>query len=139
MAGEEIVNDTATTAPGQGAGQRADKWLWYARFFKSRTLAAKLCTGRKLRVNRQVIAKASNLVHVGDVLTFPQGHHIRVVKILDLGKRRGPAPEAQALYEDLSPIQPAGKRPAAAPKSGRPTKKQRRAIVRLKSGEGSNS
>ena len=88
---------------------RADKWLWHARFFKSRTLAAKLCTGRKVRINRQPIAKASTTVKTGDVLTFPQGNRIRVVKIVALGVRRGPASEAQSLYEDLTPVSPPAK------------------------------
>ena len=80
--------------------QRLDKWLWFSRFFKSRTLAGKACSGRKVRINGQIASKASVTVKVDDVLTFPRGHHIRVVRILDLGQRRGPAPEAQALYAD---------------------------------------
>ena len=71
--------------------QRVDRWLWFARFFKSRTLAAKLCAGHKLRVNRQIVAKPSATVKVGDILTFPQGNRIRVIRIADLGSRRGPA------------------------------------------------
>ena len=122
------------------AGQRADKWLWHARFFKSRTLAQKLCAGRKLRINRVVVNKASAAVRPGDVLTFPQGREIRVIRIIALGSRRGPAPEAQLLYEDLAP--PAARpepetAPATGPRGGRPSKKQRRAIQRLKSGEAS--
>ncbi|MDP6565895.1 MAG: RNA-binding S4 domain-containing protein [Alphaproteobacteria bacterium] len=119
--------------------QRLDRWLWFARFFKSRTIAAKACNGHKVRVNRQVVAKASTTVKAGDVLTFPQGPHIRVVKVLDLGQRRGPAPEAQTLYEDLAPPGAAtgnkpsenrdtGQREAG---SGRPTKRQRRVLDRL--------
>ncbi len=118
---------------------RADKWLWQARFFKSRTLASKLCSGRKLRVNRQIVAKASAIVKQGDVLTFPQGNHIRVVKITELGARRGPATEAQALYDDLAPplsgADVGTTKPTASPASKRPTKKERRAIVRLKSSD----
>ncbi len=115
---------------------RIDKWLWYARFFKSRSLAAKLCDGRRLRLNRRVIDKASRTLKVGDVLTFPLGSDIRVVRVQALGARRGPAAEAQGLYEDLAP--PA-KRPAPAPPAagrargaGRPTKADRRAIDALK-------
>ncbi|MBT3783307.1 MAG: RNA-binding S4 domain-containing protein, partial [Rhodospirillaceae bacterium] len=96
--------------------QRLDKWLWFSRFFKSRTLAGKACSGRKVRINGQIASKASVTVKVDDVLTFPRGHHIRVVRILDLGQRRGPAPEAQALYEDLAPPEEAeaARRKAAA-------------------------
>lgn len=83
---------------------RIDKWLWYARFFKTRGLAAKTVAGGKLRLAGAVTTKAHQKVRPGDVLTFPQGPHIRVVKILALGTRRGPAPEAQGLYEDLAPI-----------------------------------
>ena len=120
--------------------QRLDKWLWYARFFKSRSLATKVCASKRFRVNEQIASKPHYAVHVGDVLTFPKGPHIRVVRILDLGTRRGPAKEAQTLYDDLSPPQPGKKtdsprpmRPAKRdPGSGRPTKRQRRVTDRLK-------
>ena len=84
--------------------QRLDKWLWFARFFKTRGLAAKLCEAERVRVNRNVVAKAHQAVRVGDVLTFPQARQIRVVRILALGDRRGPASEARTLYEDLAPV-----------------------------------
>ena len=83
--------------------QRLDKWLWCARFFKSRALANKAVGGGKLRLSGKVVAKSHQLVRPGDVLTFPQGPHIRVVKVLFLAERRGPAPEAQLLYEDPPP------------------------------------
>lgn len=118
---------------------RIDKWLWHARFFKSRTLAGKFCQSGKLRLNGQSIAKAHVLVEPGDVLTFPLGPAVKVVKLLALGERRGPAPEARALYDDLSPPPPpktVAPAPAAVrePGSGRPTKAERRAIDRLKDG-----
>lgn len=123
--------------------QRLDKWLWCARFFKSRSLASKLVGAGKLRLDGRVISKASQIVREGEVLTFPQGPHIRVVKVLFLAERRGPAPEAQTLYEDLVPIEP--KKPKAslstdrAPSrergEGRPTKRDRRALDRLQSGD----
>ena len=119
--------------------QRLDKWLWYARFFKSRSLATKFCASKRFRVNEQIVTKAHHGLHVGDVLTFPKGPHIRVVRILGLGTRRGPAKEAQTLYDDLSPPQPRSKdpfRPAKPakrdPGAGRPTKRQRRQTDRLK-------
>ncbi len=116
---------------------RLDKWLWYARFCKTRSLATAMCRGGHIRVNRQPVQKSNHPVRVGDVLTFAQGPRVRVIKIEALGDRRGPAPEAQALYEDLSPpmppreerIPPAGAREAGA---GRPTKRERRAIDRLR-------
>ena len=123
------------------ASIRVDKWLWYARFFKSRSLAAKLVQSRKLRINSVVVSKASATVKAGDVLTFAQGKNIRVIRIRDIGTRRGPAPEAQALYEDLAP--PEKKAPETDPATaavakrdsgaGRPTKADRRALDKLRS------
>ena len=81
---------------------RLDKWLWHARFFKSRSLASKICGSGRIRVNGVTVEKAHFGVRVGQVVTFPQAHRIWVVRILGLGTRRGPAPEAQLLYEDLS-------------------------------------
>ena len=120
-----------------GASLRLDKWLWRARFLKSRTLATKLCQSGKFRVNGKLVKKAHAAVRSGDVLTFPLGPHTRLIKVLELGARRGPAKEAQLLYEDLQP--PVQQRPSAAedqvakrePGSGRPTKSQRRSIDRL--------
>ena len=119
--------------------RRLDKWLWYSRFFKSRSLANKFCASGKRRLNEKVVRKAHYGLHVGDVLTFPRGPHIRVVRVVGLGTRRGPAPEAQALYDDLDPpqarkkdgprpVQQAGREPG----SGRPTKRERRETDRLK-------
>lgn len=82
--------------------QRADKWLWHARFFKTRSQASRQCQEGRVRRNGGVIAKASAVVEPGDVLTFAQGSAIRVVRILALADRRGPASEARTLYEDLS-------------------------------------
>lgn len=115
------------------AGQpkiRLDKWLWHARFFKTRSLATKLVTGGHVRVNSQRVSKASSSVRPGDVLTFPKERDIRVIRIVAVGERRGPAPEAQALYDDLDPPKPRDR--ATEPLNpryegkGRPTKKDRR-------------
>lgn len=128
---EDPAAETAAT-------QRLDRWLWFARFVKSRTLAAKLVASGKIRVNRERAQKASRLVRAGDVLTFPLGPHIRVIKILAPGTRRGPASEAQQLYEDLSPPAPVAPMPEAGERdkgAGRPTKAERRQIDRLKSTE----
>ncbi len=121
-----------TAAPGAPT-LRLDKWLWQARFFKSRATASKLCAEGSVRVDGRPVGKAHYAVKPGDVLTFPQGPHIRVVKIVALGVRRGPAPEARALYEDLSPAPPAV-RPVASPFAAggpRPTKAARRAMERV--------
>ncbi len=110
---------------------RIDKWLWYARFFKTRGLATKIVNGGHVRVNSNRIGKASHSVSAGDTLTFPQGNRIRVARILAVGTRRGPAPEAQALYEDLSP--PSPPKEVEKPRVGaRPTKKERRDAAKLK-------
>lgn len=113
---------------------RLDKWLWYARFFKSRTTASRLCAAGRVRINRRVVDKAHATLRAGDVLTFPQARAIRVVRVRALGTRRGPAAEAVTLYEDLAPPEPARSKIAAprAPGAGRPTKSDRRAIERLK-------
>ena len=122
-----------------GETQRLDKWLWYARFFKSRSLATRVCAKGRIRVNGTVVSKAHHGLRAGDVLTFPQARHIRVVRVVDLGARRGPAAEARTLYDDLQPPQPGKKddpRPLAAARrergQGRPTKRQRRETDRLK-------
>jgi len=132
------MSDTPIRVAPEGARIRIDKWLWHARFFKSRTLAGKFCQSSKLRLNDQLIAKAHVLVGPDDVLTFPKGDAIKVVKIIAVGTRRGPAPEARALFEDLSPPPPKkADKPLNAPPgqrepgSGRPTKAERRALDRL--------
>ncbi|MSP83527.1 MAG: RNA-binding S4 domain-containing protein [Alphaproteobacteria bacterium] len=114
------------------ASLRLDKWLWYARFFKSRTLAAEVSAGGRLRIDHRVIDKAATAIRPGMVLTFPQVARIRVVRVVALGSRRGPPAEAAALYEDLTPQEPPLTAPARRPRgSGRPTKAARRAIDRL--------
>jgi ribosome-associated heat shock protein Hsp15 len=82
---------------------RIDKWLWQARFFKTRGLAAGVVTAGHLRVNGDKTAKPGRAVGPGDVLTFRQAGEIRVVRILACGSRRGPPPEARSLYEDIRP------------------------------------
>jgi ribosome-associated heat shock protein Hsp15 len=80
---------------------RLDKWLWQARFFKGRGDAADMVAEGYLRLNGTHCTKPGHAVAVGDVLTFPMGREVRVVRVLALGVRRGPATEAQTLYEDL--------------------------------------
>ena len=136
---------------------RVDKWLWFARFFKTRTLAAEVANGGKIRVNKASVRKASAEVKVGDVLTFHQGPNVRVVEILGLGSSRRPYEEARLLYNDLAPLPerlPRSERDAQSdaaqaasalppdPRTadvarresgtGRPTKRERRDLDRLR-------
>ncbi|SEQ99540.1 heat shock protein Hsp15 [Thalassovita taeanensis] len=107
---------------------RLDKWLWHARFVKTRGLAASLVVGGHVRVNSAKAAKPAHMVGPGDVLTFPQGDNIRVVRILAIGLRRGPAPEAQMLYADLSEVKDDVPRAPRYEGKGRPTKRERRKL-----------
>lgn len=116
---------------------RVDKWLWHARFFKTRGLATEVAGSGRLRINGEHALKPAQTVRPGDVLTFPQGPHIRVVRVLALGARRGPAAEAQGLYDDLeTPVAAGPARPcppgARERGAGRPTKKARRKIAALR-------
>lgn len=121
--------------------QRLDKWLFFSRAVKSRTLAQKLIETGAVRVNSERTERSDHKVGAGDVLTMTIHNQLRVWRILDAGERRGPAPEAQGLYEDLSPpplpkadpIPLFGQR---EPGSGRPTKKERRDIDRLRDEDG---
>jgi len=121
--------------PGEGR-QRIDKWLFFARIVKSRSLAAKLVQAGKVRLNREKIDQAAHAVKPGDVLTISLERRILVCRILQPGTRRGPADEARTLYEDMSP-RPAPAAPPAMegardPGSGRPTKRERRETDRLR-------
>ncbi|MFA3917709.1 RNA-binding S4 domain-containing protein [Ruegeria hyattellae] len=108
--------------------QRLDKWLWHARFFKTRSLAAKQVAGGKVRVNGTRAEKPAQPVGPGDVLTFVQARVVRVIGIEAIGERRGPAPEAQQLYRDLSPPQDNAPQNPGFEGKGRPTKKDRRLL-----------
>ncbi|HDZ81122.1 MAG TPA: RNA-binding S4 domain-containing protein [Roseobacter sp.] len=111
---------------------RLDKWLWHARFFKTRSLAAARVQAGAVRVNGHIVKKRATLVVVGDVLTFEMGDNIRVIQIDAIGLRRGPAPEAQTLYTDQSPPPPRSeKRMSDNPSfegKGRPSKRDRRIL-----------
>jgi len=93
------VSDSA--AP-ERAKTRLDQWLWFARFAKSRSIAARLCAAGAVTVNGGTAKKANHGVRVGDVVVVPQGAWQRTVRVLALGARRGPASEAQMLYEDAA-------------------------------------
>jgi ribosome-associated heat shock protein Hsp15 len=95
-------------------------------------LAQKLIADGKVRINREKHDTPSDLVKVGDTLTLALPVGVRVLRIAACGSRRGPAPEARALYEDLTPPEPPVSVAARPDGAGRPTKRDRRAIVALK-------
>ncbi len=80
---------------------RLDRWLWQARFFRARSLAAAAVESGQVRVNGVRVTRPGRSLRPGDTLTFVQAGRVRVVRILAAGTRRGPAAEAQALYADL--------------------------------------
>ena len=115
---------------------RVDKWLWAARVFKTRSQASVACDGGKVDVNDEA-AKPARRVRAGDLITvsLPRGRR-RILKIAGLGERRGSAEAARVLFEDLTPPEPPRRRQALPPRrepgSGRPTKRERRDIERLR-------
>ena len=106
--------------------QRLDQWLWHARFFKTRGLATKLVSGGHVRVDGNRVSKPAHALKPGATLTFPQARRIRVIRVDALAMRRGPAPEAQALYTDLTPPEEDRPQEASIERTGRPSKKDRR-------------
>ncbi|WP_306253346.1 RNA-binding S4 domain-containing protein [Parvularcula sp. IMCC14364] len=124
--------------------QRIDKWLWCARFFKTRSLAGKTVTAGGMRLTRNDqthrITKASFCVQPEDTLAFTKHDQLFIVRINACALRRGPAPEAQALYEDLSPPPPKKTDPKVSGSqdferekgAGRPTKKDRREMEKIR-------
>jgi ribosome-associated heat shock protein Hsp15 len=141
-------NATQASTPAT-EGQRLDQWLWFARITKSRTLAQALIERGKVRVNRVKVDRARHWLKAGDALTLTLGPHVRVLTVIGFGKRRGPATEAQALYEELTPAPDRTKSsPGVKSEDGdtqtalmtavhpdgtsRPTKHERRARERLK-------
>ena len=134
------MSDGPGTSDGAGDFLRLDKWLVFARFFKTRSIAAGVVESGRLRINGASITKPHYKLRVGEVLTFPHGSFVRVIRVVSLPSRRGPAPEAQLCYEDLSrpeeqvPL-PRDARPTTGrrdPGAGRPTKRERREIQRFK-------
>lgn len=126
----------AKNEPPDGS-QRLDKWLWFARVVKSRTLAATLITQGRIRVNSEKVDKPSHTVKPGDVITSSIKRDVQVLRVVAPGDRRGPATEAQGLYEDLSPTPTPREASDAAPGaredgSGRPTKRDRRLLDKLR-------
>ncbi len=116
---------------------RIDKWLWAARFYKTRSLAADEIGKGRVQINGQD-AKASREVKVGDTVCLRQGHTERTVKVLGISAVRGPAPVAQQLYEETpdsiakrtreAELNRLAREPALSIIQGRPTKRDRRDI-----------
>jgi ribosome-associated heat shock protein Hsp15 len=141
---------TSEAVPKTLEGQRLDRWLWFARVTKSRTLAQVLIERGKVRVNREKVGRDSQVLKPGDVVTLSLGPRVRILTVKAFGVRRGPASEAQSLYEELTPAPDRTKSSAAEKSSGgqapvedfaaavrpdgagRPTKRERRATERLK-------
>jgi ribosome-associated heat shock protein Hsp15 len=135
--------------PATGDTQRIDKWLWFARLIKTRTLASELVASGKIRLKRTRVDKPSHVVRVGDVLTVTLNRRVRLLKVTGLGLRRGPSAAARSLYEELTapadPPKPLAQSTLQIPSlqqgetgpgrrlpgSGRPTKRERRKIDRL--------
>jgi ribosome-associated heat shock protein Hsp15 len=120
---------------------RIDKWLWAARFFKTRALAAAAVETGKVQVNGARVKPAKALA-AGDTLTLRLGPYQHVIEVLALSNRRGPAPEAQKLYRETEESR--AKRaalalelktqPQSSDQKGRPTKRDRREIEQFKCG-----
>jgi ribosome-associated heat shock protein Hsp15 len=118
---------------------RLDKWLWAARFFKTRSLAAEAVAGGKVQLN-SLRAKPSRTVRIGDEITVRRGPYESTVVVRDLGKQRGPASQAQQLYKETEESKQARELLAAQLKlqcpprfeaKGRPSKKSRRELLRF--------
>jgi ribosome-associated heat shock protein Hsp15 len=121
------------TADPDRAATRIDRWLWAARAFRSRSLAAQACDGGKVTVNG-VSAKPHKLVRAGDLIEITTVGGKRRWRVSDVAERRGPAPVARALYEDLTPPSPRQPVDPGMPRrergAGRPTKRERRQFDR---------
>jgi len=96
-------------SPNARVTLRLDKWLWHARFFRSRSIASEVVGEGHVRVNGTRVQKLATAVGVGDVLTFVQGNRIRLVRITVLAERRGPATDASTFYDDLEGLVPDGR------------------------------
>jgi ribosome-associated heat shock protein Hsp15 len=116
------------------ADLRVDKWLWAARFFKSRSLAAAACDGGKVDVNGQAV-KPAKAIRPGDLIEVTQRDGKRIARVVALSDKRGSGTQAALLFEDLTPPRPRESRRAPPvyrpPGAGRPTKRERRLLDRL--------
>lgn len=111
---------------GEARSQRLDKWLWFARVAKTRTLASNFVSAGKVRVNKIKTEKPGASIKVGDVVTIAAHGKVRVLRVLAPGERRGPATEAALLFEDISPPPSTVRDQVNVHHGGRPEKKDRR-------------
>lgn len=117
--------------------QRIDRWLWHARIVRTRSLAATLAQSGHIRINGQRVTAASRPVRIGDVLTIALAGGVKVLRVQGFAERRGNADDARLLFEDLSPPpsprnDPPPQGPVREPGAGRPTKRERRALDRMR-------
>ena len=116
---------------------RLDLYLFYIRIFKSRNLATKFIISNRLRISGQVTQKPHKLISIGDVLSLPIQDYVKILKVVDIPKRRGPFTEALNYYEDITPLKTQEKKVNVTPKFkfvervGRPTKLERRQTDKL--------
>ena len=116
---------------------RLDLYLFYIRIFKSRNLATKFIISNRLRISGQVTQKPHKLISIGDVLSLPIQDHVKILKVVDIPKRRGPFSEALNYYEDITPLKTQENEVNVTPKFkfvervGRPTKLERRQTDKL--------
>ena len=116
---------------------RLDLYLFYIRIFKSRNLATKYVISNRLRISGQVTQKPHKLISIGDVLSLPIQDYVKILKVVDIPKRRGPFSEALNYYEDITPLKTQENKVKVTPKLkfvervGRPTKLERRQTDKL--------
>ena len=116
---------------------RLDLYLFYIRIFKSRNLATKFIISNRLRISGQVTQKPHKLISIGDVLSLPIQDYVKILKVVDIPKRRGPFSEALNYYEDITPLKTQENKLNVTPKFkfvervGRPTKLERRQTDKL--------
>lgn len=132
------MTEASEEEPEGANAQRLDKWLWFSRLAKSRTLAAQLIVDGRVRVNRARVVKPSHGVRAGDVLTIAMRGKVQILRVLAAGQRRGPPPEARQLYEalgregaDATAAHAGGAVAQREPGAGRPRKKDRRSMQRF--------
>ncbi len=133
------MTDQSSGTNESSESQRIDKWLWHARFARTRTAAQQLAVSGHVRVNRRRVSAASRSVKPGDVLTLAIGRTVRVITILAIADRRGSADVAKTLYEDRSPeltisapSATENDRNATVRSEGRPDKRDRKRILAMK-------
>jgi ribosome-associated heat shock protein Hsp15 len=129
-----------TVAEAQSSEVRIDKWLWAARFFKTRALAAAAIAGGKVKVNGERV-KAAKVMRRGEELRIQIGPYEHAIRVLGLSARRGPPAEAALLYQESAPSKTAraelaarlsAERASFRREKGRPTKRARRELIRFK-------